>query len=156
MTLARRLLTLLNIVSFAAVAACDGGLFGPGRAELEINRDKWREHGYRDYSVTMGIDCFCLDVGPFNVTVRGDSVVAAVRVADGAPVSTAGLPTVNKLFDFIQTAIDEHTHTISVTYDAELGFPSVVVFDLEGRAADAGVTYTLRNVNPISANLQSR
>ena len=152
---ARRLLTSLIVVSGAAVAAC-GDLFGPGRSELEINRDKWREHGYRDYSVTMGIDCFCLDVGPFNVTVQGDSVVAAVRVADGAPVNTAGLPTVNKLFDFIQTAIDEHTHTISVTYDAELGFPSVVVFDLEGRAADAGVTYTLRNVNPISANLQSR
>jgi len=159
MTATRRLLSSLIVASFAAVAACGGDLSGPGRArsELEINRDKWRNQGLRDYSLTMTRMCFCGDVGPFAVTVRSDSVVAAVRTSDGGPsLVISYLPTVNKLFDFIQKAIDDNTKTISVTYDAELGFPREVVYDLEGQAYDAGVTYTLTNVRPISTNLQSR
>jgi len=99
--------------------------------------------------------CFCGDVGPFAVTVRSDSVVAAVRTSDGAPsLVISYLPTVNKLFDFIQKAIDDNTKTISVTYDAELGFPREVVYDLAGQAYDAGVTYTVTNVKPISTTLR--
>jgi len=80
-----------------------------------------------------------------------------VRMSDGGPsLVISYLPTVNKLFDFIQKAIDDNTKTISVTYDAELGFPREVVYDLAGQALDAGVTYTVTNVQPISTNLQSR
>src|SRR5215813_8348227 len=152
---ARPLLISLIVASFAAVAACGRDLSGPdgARSELQINRDKWRDHGYRDYSLTMTRLCFCGDVGPFAVTVRGDSVVTAVRTSDGAPsLVISYLPTVNKLFDFIQKAIDDNTKTISVTYDAELGFPTEVVYDLAGQAYDAGVTYTVTNVKPISTN----
>ena len=159
MTATRRLLNSLIVASFTAVAACGGDLSGParGRSELEINRDKWRNQGLHDYSLTMTRMCFCGDVGPFAVTVRNDSVVAAVRTSDGAPsLVIAYLPTVDKLFDFIQMAIDDNTKTISVTYDAQLGFPRHVVYDLEGQAYDAGVTYTVSNVRPISTNLQSR
>ena len=50
MILARRLLTSLIAASFAAVAACGRDLSGPDgvRSELEINRDKWLAHGYRN------------------------------------------------------------------------------------------------------------
>ena len=156
---ARRLLTSLIVASFAAVAACGRDLSSPGgvRSELQINRDKWRAHGYRDYSLTMRLDCFCGDVGPFAVTVRGDSVVAAVRISDGRPsLAISYLPTVNKLFDFIQEKLDDHTKTITVTYDAELGFPREVVYDLESRPVDGGVTYTLSGVTPISTNVLRR
>src|SRR5262245_20486589 len=98
----RRLLTSLIVASFAVVAGCGGDLSGPKRvrSELELNRDKWLAHGYRDYSLTMTRLCFCGEVGPFAVTVRNDSVVAAVRTSDGAPsLVTSYLPTVNKLFD---------------------------------------------------------
>ena len=159
MAATRRLLSSLIVASFAAVAACGGDLSGPARegSELEINRDKWRNQGLRDYSLTMTRLCFCVDVVPFAVTVRSDSVVAAVRTSDGAPsLVIAYLPTVTKLFDFIQKAIDDNTKTISVTYDAELGFPREVVYDLEGQAYDVGVTYRLSNVKPILTNLQRR
>jgi hypothetical protein len=145
----RRLLHSLIAASLAVVAAC-GDPVGPGRSDLRINREKWLQHGYRDYSVTMGKFCFCADIGPFDVRVLGDSVVAAVRTSDGAPtLEIKYLPTVNKLFDFIQKAIDDNTKTISVTYDAELGFPREVVYDLAGQAYDAGVTYTLRDLKPL-------
>jgi hypothetical protein len=159
MTATRRLLSLLIIAGVAAVAACHGDLSGPERArsELETNRAKWRAHGLRDYSLTMLRSCFCGDVGPFAVTVRDDSVVSAVRISDGAPsLVISYLPTVNKLFDFIQAAIDDKTKTITVTYDAELGFPREVNYDLAEQALDAGLYYTLTDVKPISANLQSR
>ena len=92
----RPLLASLIVASFLAVAACGGDLSGPdgARSELQINRDKWRAQGLRDYSLTMTRACFCGDVGPFAVTVRGDSVVAAVRISDGAPsLVIAYLPT---------------------------------------------------------------
>ena len=156
MTSARRRLTSLIVASCAAIAAC-GDPFGPGPSELEINRAKWREHGYRDYSVTMGQFCFCVDVGPFVVTVLGDSVVGAVHVSDGAPArGGTSLPTVNKLFDFIQKAIDDHAATIRVTYDAELGFPRTIVYDFATNLADEEVTYTLDSLKPLPNNLRSR
>jgi Family of unknown function (DUF6174) len=155
----RRLLTSLIVASFAAIAACGGDLSGPDRerSELDINRDKWREHGYRDYSVTMTRLCFCGEVGPFAVTVLSDSVVAAVRTSDGAPSLVAAyLPTVNKLFDFIQRAIDEHAVTIRVTYDAQLGYPREIVYDLASNIADEEVTYSLSGVARISTTQRNR
>jgi len=154
MILARRLLTSLIGLSFAAVAAC-GDLFGPGRSELEINRDKWNERGYRDYSLIMTRACECLDIGPFAVTVRSDSVVAAVRTADGAPARSY-VPTVNQLFDFIQKAIDDHAATIRVTYDAELGFPRTIAYDFSTTLVDEEVNYKVDSLKPISTSLQSR
>ena len=97
--------------------------------------------------------CFCGDVGPFAVTILGDSVVAAVRTSDGGPALVAPyLPTVNKLFDFIQKAIDDHATTIRVTYDADLGYPREIVYDLATNIADEEVTYTVTNVKPISTS----
>jgi len=156
MTSARRLLTSLIVASCAAVAAC-GDLFGPGRSELEINRDKWREHGYRDYSLVMTRGCECLDIGPFAVTVLGDSVVAAVRISDGASTVVAPhLPTVNKLFDFIQQAIDDRAATLRVTYDAELGYPRKIVYDFSSIMADDEMTFDVSGVVPISTSQRKR
>jgi hypothetical protein len=154
MTSTRRLLTLLIVAGCAAVAAC-GDLFGPGRSELEINRDKWIERGYRDYTVNMTRMCECLDVGPFAVTVLGDSIVAAVRISDGAP-ARSGLLTVNKLFDFIQKAVDEHAATVGVTYDAELGYPRKVVYDFSRTMVDDEITYDLSGVAPIVTTQRNR
>jgi hypothetical protein len=154
MTSTRRLLTSLIVASCSAIAAC-GNLVGPGRSELEINRDKWNERGYRDYTVTMTRMCECLDVGPFGVTVLGDSIVAAVRVSDGAPARSS-LPTVNKLFDFIQKAVDEHAATVRVIYDAELGYPRKVVYDFSRTVVDDEITYDLSGVAPIVTTQRNR
>lgn len=154
---ARHLLTSLIVAASALLAACGGDVTGPGRSDLEINRDKWRDHGYRDYSLTMTRLCFCGEVGPFAVTILGDSVVAAVRTSDGRPsLTTPYLPTVNKLFDFIEKAIDDHAVTIRVTYDAELGYPREIVYDLATNIADEEVTYTLTGVAPIFTTQRNR
>jgi hypothetical protein len=139
-----------SLVSFAlllAIAGCSD-VVSPGddRSELEANRQKWRAGGLTSYTMTMTKLCFCGDVGPFNVTVINDSVVAATRVTDGRPADPRGLPTINKLFDFIETAIADHAVRIDVQYDATRGFPREVVYDRSLNIADEEVTYTLSNV----------
>ena len=141
-------LSTLVLASTTMLASCSNDVSGPRgpRTELEANRQKWQSRGSRDYTLTMSKLCFCIDVGPFNVTVANDSVVAATRTSDGKPAEHRYLPTVTKLFDFIEQAINEGAVEIRVTYDPDLGYPREVVYDLSTRLADEEVTYTLSNL----------
>src|SRR5262249_39241289 len=115
----------------------------------DANRQKWQARGFRDYSITMRILCFCPETSPLNVTVLGDSVTSATRVSDGKPVDVRQIPTINKLFDFIDRAITEHTVTIHLTYDPELGYPRQIVYDKARDFVDEETTYTVSGVGPI-------
>lgn len=142
-----RVRLLLSVAMLMAVAGCSDVL-GPAddRSELDTNRQTWRASGLTNYTMTMTKLCFCGDVGPFNVIVVNDSVISATRVSDGRPADPRFLPTINKLFDFIETAIADHAVRIDVQYDATRGFPREVIYDRSLNIADEEVTYTLSNV----------
>ena len=146
-----RLRSLLSVVALIAAAGCSDAVSPTkSQSDLAANRDKWRATGFASYTMTMSKLCFCVDVGPFNVVVAKDSVVSATRVADGRAVDPRFLPTINKLFDFIEAAIGEHAVRIDVQYDPARGFPREVIYDRSFNIADEEVTYTLSNVNALA------
>jgi hypothetical protein len=147
---------LLSFAPLIAVAGC-GDVLGPGdRSDLETNRQKWQASGLTSYTMTMTKLCFCADVGPFSVIVVNDSVVSATRAADGRSADPRFLPTINKLFDFIETAIADHAVRIDVQYDATRGFPREVIYDRSLNIADEEVAYTLSNVAALATTAAVR
>jgi predicted small secreted protein len=147
----RQILSSLILAGAVFVAGCSNDVAGPGpdRLDLDAARARWQSQGYRNYSVRMTRLCFCIDVGPFDVTVVGDSVISVKRTADNRVVDYAFVPTVTELFSFIERAINERAATIRVTYDAQLGYPREIVYDGSIQLADEEITYTLTNVTPI-------
>src|SRR5262245_1222 len=103
MRYSRRFPNSLTLIAAVVLAGCGDG-FGPGSGgtPLEMNRLRWQANGSRDYTATITTLCFCIETRPLNVTVRGDSVVSATRQSDGQQVDARWIPTINKLFDFIQ------------------------------------------------------
>jgi hypothetical protein len=152
-----RVRSLSSFALLIAVAACSD-VVAPAddRSELGTNRQKWRSSGLTNYSMTMTKLCFCGDVGPFNVIVLNDSAVSATRLADGRAADPRFLPTINKLFDFIEAAIAERAIRIDVVYDASRGFPREVVYDRSLNIADEEVTYTVSNVAALATTAAAR
>jgi hypothetical protein len=143
----QRLRSLLSVVVLIAVAACSDAV-GPGedQSDLEMNRQKWRDNGFANYTMTMSRICFCGDVGPWNVVVVDDSVVSATRVADGRAVDTRYLPTINKLFAFIDESIKKPAAKIAAQYDPARGYPREIDYDGSLNIADDELMYAVSNV----------
>ncbi len=144
-----RVRSILSVALLIAVAACSDAV-GPGadQSDLEINRQKWRSNGFASYTMTMSRVCFCGDVGPWNVVVVNDSVVSVTRVADGRAADTRYVPTINKLFDFIDEAIKKPAAKIESQYDPARGFPREINYDGSLNIADDELFYTVSNVIP--------
>ena len=142
-----RLRSLLSVAVLIGIAAC-GDAVGPDGdpSEVAVNRQKWRTNGFASYTMTLSRVCFCGDVGPWLVVVFNDSVVSATRVADGRAADTRSLPTINKLFDFIDQAIKKPAAKIEAEYDAARGYPREIDYDGSLNIADDELLYTVSNV----------
>lgn len=104
-------------------------------------RATWDAAGIGSYTFTVMRGCFCPQeyIGPFTVTVVDGAPVAVVRGRKEIPVDdeTLGeLPlTVEQLFTYIDE-VGAQADDVSVSYDADLGFPSRISVDLYANAVD--------------------
>jgi hypothetical protein len=111
------------------------------REQLADARQKWKSSGIVGYSYRFQWSCFCSPeyVAPVIITVR-DGVIDSVRYADSSrPLDRsryADYRTVEKLFDYIQDALDNGAFSVSVVYDAELGYPRNGQIDRAENAMD--------------------
>jgi len=140
---------LRNQISHALVAAvCLFAISIPILAQsnepqnrLNKNRRKWESKSTKNYQYEFQRICFCLPASTkrVKITVR-DGVAENIRLANtGDAVDKAQYElyyTVDQLFDYIQAAIDKKAHLIKVTYDAELGYPTIVEIDHIRNAID--------------------
>jgi hypothetical protein len=117
------------------------------RTELDANRQKWAANGYMSYAFTLRMDCFCAINGPVTVLVVGDSARQVTLQSSGEVINAPWIPTIKKLFDYIDQEITRPAAVLRVSYDATLGFPTVIVSDPIANAVDDEVTYTVSNVN---------
>ena len=62
-------------------------------------------------------------------------------------INAPWIPTIKKLFDFIEQEITDHAAVLRVTYDPTLGYPTEIVSDPIANAVDDEVTYTVSDVN---------
>ncbi len=99
-------------------------------AELDDAEQRWAEAGITDYTYTLTWQCFCPEGGtPSAVEVQGGEVVG----------STPELPeasTVEGLFDTVRSAIESDPDAFDVSYDAVLGYPTMLDVDPMANAMD--------------------
>jgi hypothetical protein len=104
----------------------------PRAVELEENRRLWREKGITDYDLTVEFDKSGEFRGPKPVLIKvRNGQTASIEILDEkyktVPLDEAvkiygQLDTVEKIFDYIQKALDEKAD-VSVSYDKNFGYP---------------------------------
>lgn len=100
-----------------------------------------------DYTYRLQVLCYCPLVGPVDITVRNGHVTDAKVVGGmhkGGPAPTYVKKTIN---DIIAIANDPKSGDVKVDWPAGADVPRSVAVNPIQRAADAGVTYVIRNVN---------
>jgi hypothetical protein len=117
--------------------------------EVAAQRRRWESQNLDDYRFNFARTCFCGPLGAVIVEVRDDHVVSVKDAQTGSPVIGAnaqGIPTIDKLFDYIEAAADEGTY-LDVKYHASLGYPTEA--EIGTLANDAGVRYSVGNVQRV-------
>lgn len=111
----------------------------------------WAAQGIRDYRFDFDRQCFCVReaVEPVTIEVH-DGVITQVRsrsTGEAMPISEA-VPwyTVEELFQQIEEAQAAGIEPLNVQYHAR-GYPLEI--EIGSLAADAGVHYSLRNLEPL-------
>jgi uncharacterized protein DUF6174 len=143
-------LLLTSLLAAALVSSGCHDVTGPGdRSALQANRQKWSQNGFSDYTFTLRMDCFCAINGPVRVLVIADSARQVTMESTGEVLNASWIPTIKKLFDFIDQEIARPAAVLQVTYDATLGYPTKIVADPIANAVDDEITYTVSNVSPL-------
>ena len=112
------------------------------QAELDAFRILWNSHRAIDYDYYYQRSCECVYeyTKQFEVHVRNDAVDAAFAVEDGSPAPEdmleSWLPTIENLFDQIQSAIDQSAASVSVRYNLTYGYPLSINIDYDEKIAD--------------------
>jgi len=112
------------------------------QAELDLNRGLWDSHQAMDYDYYYQRSCFCMyDYRKqFEVQVRNHTVDAAFAVEDGSPAPDdmleSWLPTIDGIFDQIQSAIDRSAISMMIQYNDTYGYPMSVSVDYIEMIAD--------------------
>lgn len=123
----RTLLVLALFALIAPAARADNEYWAPVQAELDAAKARWAQQGTTDYGYTVTRGCLCPDTQPQKVQVRGNLVYADPSVKPYASVK--------RLFDAVQTAINEKYSNFRVTY-APSGMPVAIFLDPIANAAD--------------------
>ena len=126
----------LRIALLVSLVGCTGS----GTNELDNAQARWEENRPSSYSFVFVRSCECIDAGrEIEVSVTGDAITAARYLDDNTPVmgvALTSLSTVDDVFLTIADAIDRDAFSLSVQYDATLGYPTNVSVDYDKQIAD--------------------
>lgn len=118
-------------------------------AELQSARQKWRAQNLHTYAFTLQRNCECLNVDRLYVLVESDTVAGAFDLDTAEWVNHQFGRTVEDLFTFIQSAIDQRADVIRVEYDVAKGFPRSIEYDGALQVVDDEITYWASDVHTI-------
>jgi hypothetical protein len=140
------------------LAGCRGNL-SPSelrgeRSELNVARGRWTSRGPGNYRYQFQYLCFCPAslVTPVQIEVRAGRVAAVTDPVTGRPATPATgrpTPTVEELFEIVETALDGGVDWMDVQYDLVLGYPAVIRIDPNSRSVDEEQSYFAGGLRPV-------
>ncbi|MGB7859594.1 MAG: DUF6174 domain-containing protein [Acidimicrobiia bacterium] len=125
----------LWVVFALLLGACSDG----AESDLETAENRWKDSDVTDYEMQVRLACFCPpDVsGPFDITVRNEEV-NEVQFGGVAIEPTGATPTmaftVEGLFGIVRENLS--ADELAVTYDDDLGYPTLIEIDEDAEAVD--------------------
>ena len=136
------------ILIAASLTACGGTDESPldvALFQLSVNRQKWTAATVHSYSFDYDHTAMVFSP-PVHIEVQNDLVTKVTDRTTGAVYSNSGAPTVDSLFVRVEQTIRSPDANVTVTYDAQLGFPTKIE-DMSS-TPDAGSTTTVTNFQP--------
>jgi len=126
----------------------------PTDSSLAANRARWMGAGLRSYRYRFQWICFCTTeyVRLVDITVSQGAIVSVVDATTGMRLSTqeaAQYRTIDGLFDFVRTSMDQNPARIDVAFDARLGFPSMAYVDYVAGMADEELGFRIYELTPL-------
>ncbi len=150
-----RIAAVLALVAAQALSGC-GDPAGPAD-ELARNRERWRAAGFGAYEFGFRRFCFCSDVAVRPVQIRvADGAVASVIDLAGEPVDSLDIAryftvTIDSLFGVVEHAIEVHAYRLSVRYNAQFGYPELILVDYDAATADEELGFSAGLLVPFSS-----
>jgi len=136
-------LTLILILT--ALTACSA----TPSSTLAGNRQKWESQNITHYRFNLAISCFCAfsDKMPLTIEIQDGQVVSMVD-NQGQPVTDFKetfdqYNSIEKLFATLDSAENGGADKVTVTYNAEFGYPESVYIDYIEMAADDEIGFTV-------------
>ena len=107
-------------------------------------KDLWFSLNIVNYKMTQQISCFCFPyefILPKSIKVENDKIVSI----DGKdPIETVGYESfysINSLFNFIESKLNENPEFYEINYNKEYGYPESIYFDISTMIADEEIGY---------------
>ena len=120
------------LILFASCAGPTGSL---QYREFNEHLERWRAHGITNYRMRVQVNCFCDEVylRPKIVDVRDGLVHSAWYEDDGTSAPADTVQSIDSLLSIIKEGVmgESGRNLVGVYYNAEYGYPGVVVFDSE-------------------------
>jgi hypothetical protein len=116
--------------------------------EFTAALQKWQTAGIHDYSFTLNQSCLCFGIQSVRITVKGDKVQSVSNAQNGSAVSAEVLsmqPTMTAILQTIEAAYTKPADHITLSLNADLGYPERVFIDYYVMMADEELIYEIRD-----------
>ena len=122
------------------------------QTSLDEGRSRWEATGITDYTIDSQrisncVFCDLAALAAVRLTVRADTLREVFDLDQGQALvdySPGVFLTIDELFDFVQSAIDQNAAEIDVSYDVTLGHPIDIDVDISRRFFDDDVGFRIR------------
>ncbi|HET7458157.1 MAG TPA: DUF6174 domain-containing protein [Gemmatimonadaceae bacterium] len=145
-----RAFALLNGIVLLATLACHSSLSPDEqrRTELARREAQWKAAGQHDYVFDYDVMAM-VATPPVRVEVRADTVYRVVERATGQDLTAQRTwPTIDALFAELDTLVTRRDIDLSVTYDAQRGYPTLIATDVQ-KTPDTFITTRVTNFVPV-------
>jgi Family of unknown function (DUF6174) len=123
---------------------------------LDDAKALWYSKDYEMYELGFRRECYCEDAyrASYVSTVEGGTIVEVTATATGAVIGPGSALfrdaySVEKLFDMIQSALDNSAYEIRVQYDGTLGYPVRLYIDYDIRFVDEEIGIEIESLAAI-------
>jgi hypothetical protein len=139
-------MTPLKIICCAILLIFSGCKKSVDDLGLTESKVKWTNANITNYEMVIKITCFCPveRVAPRLVKVLQGKIVTI----NGQPYDstvTGPYPTINELFDYIETSLKTNPATKVLIFNPTYGYPEKVFFDFSEQMADEERGYEIQN-----------
>ena len=113
-----------------------------------IGIELWESLNINDYSMTQTISCFCFPyefTQPKDIEVENNLIISIDGKNPTETVGYSSFMTIDELFDFIESKLDEQPEFYEIEYNEEYGYPETLYFDMSKMIADEEIGYNVSN-----------
>ena len=145
---------MAGLLALVVVGGCGDGPTALSSTTMHSARARWEATGIQDYRYEFRQQCEC---GPALaeaaiVEVRGGTVTNVSNRDSGIPAASDErrlFPTIDDLFDRIDDAIRRNAASLVVSYDDDLGYPTLISIDYDVQVIDDEVAIDASALAPL-------